>query len=331
MDLLSLTVTTAAQPTYITGMGYHHPERVVDNAHFEANLDTTDAWIRERTGIIERRYADETVDTSDLGAIATRRALHDAGWNADYVDLLVCATSTPDALIPSTACYIANKLGMPSIAFDVNAACSGFVYGLATAQGMMAAQGAQHVILCAAEKYSRVTDQTDRANAIFWGDAAASVALQAERPERGMEVVDILLKNRNEGADLVRTPIGGYFTMVGNRVKTIASDGMAGNVTELLERNGLEPADLRALVAHQANLRLVEKLAASFDIDDTRHWTNVEKFGNQGAAGAVTSLMQGIESTNGDLRDGDLFLMVVYGSGFTGGSVLLRWVDAATA
>ena len=314
--------------TFINGLGWHHPERVVTNAELMARMDTSDEWIRDHTGIRERRYAPDDVDTSDLGAIALSSALQDASLRQGDLDLLVCATSTPDALIPSTASYIANKLGLRAVAFDVGAACSGFVHGLAVAQAMLHAQDHGRVALCVAEKYTRVIDPEDRANSIFWGDAAGAVVLQPESPLVGLEVVDVELSSHNEGADLVRIPLGGHFEMHGRAVKKIAFQGMVDSATSMLDRHGLRTADLRAFVCHQANLRMIEGLAERLEIADEQHWHNVELFGNQGGAGALAAFCTNLDEHRDDLADGDLFLITVYGSGFTGGSALLRWIDA---
>jgi 3-oxoacyl-[acyl-carrier-protein] synthase III len=318
---------TGRTRTFVSGMGYHHPERVVTNQHLMERMDTSDEWIREHTGIRERRYADDDVDTSDLGVVATSRALRDASLDPSELDVLICATSTPDALIPSTASYIANKLQLRATAFDVNAACSGFIYGLAVARGMLSANGEGRLALCAAEKYTRVIDPGDRANSIFWGDGAGTIVLQSERPVLGIEVVDVLLANHNEGADLVRIPIGGHFEMHGRAVKKIAFDGLVASATGILEQNELRPGDLRGFVSHQANLRMIEALADRLGLSDDQHWHNVELFGNQGAAGVLTAFCAGIEERLDELQDGDLFLLTVYGSGFTGGSALMRWLD----
>lgn len=315
---------------FISGMGYHHPERRITNDDLARHMATSDEWIREHTGILERRYAEVGVDTSDLGVIATRRALEDAGWEPSDLDLLICVTSTPDCLIPATASYICNKLRLQSVAFDVNAACSGFVYGLAVAQGMMAAQGYERVAVCAADRYTGVIDPADRKNSIFWGDSAATVLLQPERPPVGAELVDVVVENLNEGPDLVKTPVGGYFAMDGPAVKTIAFKGMVDSATDILTRNELSASDLRAFMAHQANLRLLETLAGTLGVDENRHWHNVEMCGNQGAAGVATTFCAGVEGHREELAAGDLLLLTVYGSGFTGGSTLLRWIDGRT-
>jgi 3-oxoacyl-[acyl-carrier-protein] synthase-3 len=311
---------------FIAGMGYHHPQRRVTNEDLVRRMDTSDEWILERTGIRERRYADEGVDTSDLGALATTKALEDVGWDPTELELLICATSTPDCLVPSTASYICNKLQLPSVALDVNAACSGFVYGLAVARGLMETSGFGRVALCTAEKYSRVVDPTDRRNAIFWGDSAATVMLQRDPPPVGAELIDVVLKNVNEGADLAKVPIHGYVAVEGNAVKPIADKGFTDSATHILERNRLSTEDLRAFMGHQVNLRVLESLADALGVNG-RHWHNVETLGNQGAAGVVTTFCAGIERHGGELEDGDLFLLTVFGAGFTSGSALLRWVD----
>jgi 3-oxoacyl-[acyl-carrier-protein] synthase-3 len=312
--------------TFIAGMGYHHPQRRVTNEDLVRRMDTSDEWILERTGIRERRYADEGVDTSDLGVFATTKALDDVGWDPTELELLICATSTPDCLVPSTASYICNKMQLPSVALDVNAACSGFVYGLAVAQGLMETSGFGRVALCTAEKYSRVVDPTDRRNAIFWGDSAATVMLQRDPPPVGAELIDVVLKNVNEGADLAKVPIRGYVAVEGNAVKPIADKGFTDSATDILERNRLSTEDLRAFMGHQVNLRVLESLADTLGVNG-RHWHNVETLGNQGAAGVVTTFCAGIERHAGELKDGDLFLLTVFGAGFTSGSALLRWVD----
>lgn len=311
---------------YVSGMAIHHPARVVTNHDLMVTMDTSDEWIRDHTGIRERRYAEEGVDTSDLGVIATASAIERSGLDPSELDLLICATSTPDCLIPATASYIANKLALTAVAFDVNAACSGFVYGLAVARALMASAGHRRVVMCVAEKYTRVIDPSDRANSIFWGDAAGAVVLAPERPAVGLEVVDVSLTAHNQGADLVRISIGGHFEMQGRAVKKIAFQGMVDSATELLARHGLVPADLRAFACHQANLRLVEALGERLGIDEDRNWQSAELFGNQGAAGVLTAFYAGVERHADELVDGDLFLLTVYGSGFSGGSALLRWV-----
>ncbi|HKX46032.1 MAG TPA: ketoacyl-ACP synthase III, partial [Planctomycetota bacterium] len=304
------------------------PRDVITNAELLERIDTTDEWIVAHTGMRERRRAPADWDTSDLGADATRAALERTGWAGDDVDLLVCATSTPDRLIPATASFISKKLGIDPVAFDVNAACSSFVYGLAVVEGLMGRMGYQRAALCTAEKYTRVTDYTDRSTCIFFGDSAATVLLQTERPERGLEVVDVTLENCNEGADYVTTFIGGYFWQDGRRVKEYALRSFEKSARDMLARHDLAIGDIRAFCGHQANLRVLEQVGAAIGLRPEQHWHNVAELGNQGAAGVATAFCTRLDEHRASLRDGDLFLLTVFGSGFTYASALLRWVDA---
>ena len=313
--------------SYIVGTGFTLPDRVLTNAQLCDSVDTTDDWIVSHTGILERRLADDDTNTSDLGVLATASALERTGWEARELDLLVCATSTPDSLIPATASHIGKKMGIDPVAFDVNAACSGFVYGLAVADSLATAMAYRRVALVTAEKYSRVTDYSDRATCIFFGDSAATVLLQSERPARGFEIVDLIMENRNEGADAVKTPIGSTFRQDGRVVKEYALHHFEKSASEILGRNGVAVGDLRAFCAHQANMRVLEQVAATVGITPEQHWHNVDTCGNQGAAGVITSFCSALEREEERLADGDLFLLTVFGSGFTTGSVLLRRID----
>lgn len=312
---------------YLAGSGVYFPEERITNRDLLAKIDTTEEWLDSRIGIRERRKAPAEVNTSDLGALATRVALADAGWSPASVELLVCATSTPDNLIPATASFICQKIGMNPVAFDVNAACSGFVYGLAVAQSLMQTVGYRRALLCTAEKYTRVTDYTDRSTCVFFGDSAATVALQPEEPQLGAEVVDVTMRNYNEGAALVQTPVGGYFMQDGPRTKEIALEAFTSSAGEMLRRHGLAMRDIRAFMGHQANLRVLETVGEKLGVSNGQHWYNVDMFGNQGAAGVITTLCGGIRARAGELRHDDWLLCTVFGSGFTSGSALLRWID----
>ncbi len=311
--------------TYIAGTGYHHPERVLTNADLIVRIDTSEEWIVSHTGIQARNIAADDVDTSDLAVLAIRSALERGGWTVHDVDLLICATSTPDTLAPATAAHAAEKLGLRGIHFDINASCSNFAYGLAVARGLMVAQGQRRLVLSTAEKYSRVVDYADRRFAIFFGDSAAAVLLQPDPPVLGAEVVDIRLSSHNEGAGLALTPVQGWFTMDGAAIKPIATRLLVESAGDMLDAHGLTIADLRAFMAHQMNYRLLEDLVEALGVRDDQHWHNVQTRGNQGGAGIVTTLCAGIASE--PLADGDLLLLSVVGSGFTAGSVLLRWID----
>ena len=313
-------------PIYIAGTGFFVPEERITNPQLIASVNTTEEWIDSHIGIRERRRAKDEDDTSALGAYATAAACERLGWKPGDLDLLVCATSTPDSLIPATASWICKQLEIDPVAFDVNAACSGFVYGIATAKAMMDSLGYERVAMVTAEKYTRVTDYTDRKTCVFFGDSAGTVLMTKERPKLGFEVVDVVMENMNEGAECVTTPIKGYFTQDGPEVKKYALKGFTKSATTILERNGLTPADLYAFVGHQANYRVLQTVCDMLGVAESQHWHNVRDFGNQGAAGAATTFCQKVEEHEDALEDGAYVLSTTFGSGFTTGSALLRVV-----
>jgi 3-oxoacyl-[acyl-carrier-protein] synthase-3 len=314
-------------PTYVAGHGHHHPATRLTNDDLTRTLDTTADWIESHTGIVERRRAVDGVDTSDLAVEAIRAALAGAGWDTGDVELLICATSTPDTLAPATASWICNKLGMRAVPFDMNASCSGFIYGLAVADALLATRGLSRVVLSAAEKYSRVVDHEDRRFEIFFGDSAGALLLQPEPPAVGLEMVDLTMDARSEGTELALTPVKGFFSMDGAAIKPIATELLVVSARAMLHRNSLEVGDLRAFMAHQMNYRLLEDLVEALGVTDEQHWHNVRTAGNQGGAGVLTTLCAGLDDHADELRDGDLLMLTVVGSGFTAGSALLRYVD----
>ena len=313
---------------YISGMGSYHPEGRLTNDDLVGMVDTSHEWIIDHTGIQERRRAADGELASDLGAVATREALAAAGWEPDDLDLIIVATSSPDTMIPPTACHLARKLGSASVAFDVNGACAGFAYGLATARSFMTDMGHRRVALCCAEKYTGFTDYTDRSTCVLFGDGAATVLLESEKPARGAQVVDILLRNDHRWTDLVTVPVGGYFKFAGRKLKEPAGGMLVDNAMTMLERHDLKASDLRAFVGHQANYRLLQTVGKQIGVTEEQHWSNVRMMGNQGSAGVLTTLCTGIQEHAADLRDGDLFLLSVVGSGLTSGCVLRRWTTS---
>lgn len=310
---------------FIAGAGYHHPPERVTNAQLAQTVATTDAWILERTGVVERRRAAPDVKTSDMGVIATRHALAQAGLTPRDLDLLVCATSSPDSMLPPLACHIGHKLGIDPVAFDVNAACAGFAYALSVARSLMDTQAHRCVAVCAADRYTSFVDYGDRRTCILFGDAAATIVLSREAPASGAEVVDVHLENWHAGIDLVSVPIGGHWQLQSGTVNPAAGEIMRRAAQTLLDRHGLRASDLRAFIGHQANFRLLEEIAQRLGVDEKQHWSNVQWMGNTGAAGVLATYAEGIEEHAASLRDGDWILMTVVGAGCTGGSVLLRW------
>lgn len=314
-------------PIYIAATGHHIPEERITNDQLVATLDTTHEWIMRHVGIRERRAARRDQRPSDLGVLATADALGKGGWKASEVDLLICATTTPDALAPATACYMGQKLGIDPVAFDVGAACSGFLYALQTTAGMIATGNYRRAVCVASEDYTRLTDYTNRETCIFFGDSAGAALMQPEEPELGLELVDVQLTNVNEGVPYVGLPINGYFSQVGNQVLQYATKCFMARSTEMLEKHGLTPGDLRAFVGHQANLIMLNSVVEKLGLRPDQHWHNVEWVGNQGCAGVASALSFHLEKHRDELKHGDWFLLTTFGAGFTTGSALLRWID----
>lgn len=312
---------------YIAEQAWFAPPARITNGELAERVETSDAWIVEHTGIRERRRAPDDWGASDLGAEATRRALERAAWEARSLDLLVCATQTPDLLLPSTACLIGSALNADPVAFDVNAACSGFLYGLMVVEALLKSGSHRRAALVVAEKVTGITDYADRTTCIFFGDGASTALMTRDRPPAGFEVVDLLLHNEHSGARLVTTPVGGTFRQDGAAVKRFAATQMVSTARQMLDRHGLSAGDLRAFCAHQANLRIIELVADELGLAPEQHWHNVEDFGNQGAAGLSSALARGVERHADSLADGDLILLSAVGAGMTSGSALLRRIS----
>lgn len=311
---------------YIAALAHHHPIERLTNEALASGLDTSEEWIIDRTGIAERRRVAPGERSSHLAVVATRHALKEAGWSPQDVELLVCATSSPDTMLPAAAAHIGRELGTDAVAFDVNAACAGFAYAMATARSMMPSMGFRRAAVCCAETYTAFTDYSDRRTAVLFGDGAATALLQTSPPAWGAEVVDVDLRNWHDGLDFVQVPCRGTWHLEGPKIKGPALKMMADSALRTLERNGLAVADLRAFMAHQANYRILEALADHLGVREDQHWSNVRLMGNQGAAGVLATLSEGVALRSRELRAGDPILLTVVGAGFTSGSVLLRWL-----
>ena len=309
---------------YIAGLGEHHPEQRITNADLAALVDTSDAWIDSHIGIVERRRAPEGQGASDLGAAAVRDCLADAELAPSDLDLIVCATSTPDVVAPPTACYIAGKLGIRPTAFDVDAACSGFLVGLAVAGPLVETGQHRRAALVATECYTRFTDYGDRTTCIYFGDGAACALLQTERPRTGYEVIDVITDAEPDGTEHAYLPHGGHVVLDGPELKQRAVPAFIASATRMLDRHGLAASDLAAFAGHQMNYRLLEHIAATLGVDPSRHWHTVRELGNRGAAGCPATLV--LKSREVALRDGELVLLTVFGAGFLTASALLRRV-----
>lgn len=319
----------------VAGVGAYLPDRVLTNADLERLVDTSDEWIVTRTGIRERRIASPEQATSDLVAVAVQRALRCAGIEPADVDLLIVATSTPDRLMPSAACLAQHKLGMTCPAFDVNAACSGFVYALEV--GAAAVESGRHetVVVAGADTLSRVIDFTDRRTCVLFGDGAGAVVLRASASPG---VLSVVLGADGTGAELLCIPGGGsvapcsaevverreqYLRMNGPEVFKFAVRVIPDATRSALEQAGFGVDELRWLIPHQANSRILATIEQRLSIDDDRVFSNLEMTGNTSAASIPLALDD--LYTGGRLAPGDLIGLVGFGAGLTWGAAILRW------
>jgi 3-oxoacyl-[acyl-carrier-protein] synthase-3 len=315
------------------------PTRVVPNSYFEALVETSDQWIVERTGIRERRFAGEGESTATLATAAGAEALRRAGVSPSSVDLLIVATCTPERLIPSTAAFVQTRLGMSGPAFDLNAACAGFVYALSVGEAQIRAGTADRVLIVGAEVLSRVLDLTDRTTCVLFGDGAGAVLLEpAEEPG----VMDSLLALDGSQAELLTVPAGGagepttaetvaagrhFLRMIdGQMVFKSAVTGMAAIARELLEKAGVSPEDLAMVIGHQANARILAALGKRLGLPPEKVFVDIEKVGNTSAASIPIAIDRAWQA--GRLSPGDLVLTVAFGAGLAWGANLIRWTAA---
>jgi 3-oxoacyl-[acyl-carrier-protein] synthase-3 len=317
----------------LDGLGVAVPDRVVTNDDLAARLDTTDEWIRSRTGIAQRRMADPSVATSDLAAEAARAACKTAGM--DSPSAVIVATTTPDHPMPGVAPLVAARLGWGGVpAFDVQAACSGFVYALASATGLLAAGVTDRVLVIGADLMSRITNQDDRATAVLFGDGAGAVTLRAGEPDELGAVGPFDLGSDGDNVGQLFVEAGGtrapgpsldeparFLSMSGRDVYRHAVRRMTDSSTQLLQRAGLEVDDVDRFVAHQANLRILMAVADRLGIPEQRRVSNVDRYGNTSAASIPLAL------ADAALRPGERLLLTAFGSGFTWGSTLMTWPD----
>lgn len=298
------------------------------NAELETMVDTTDEWIVSRTGIRERHIAAEGEFTSDLACEAARQAIQAAGIQAQEIDMIIVATTTPDRVFPSTACLVQDKLGIANCpAFDVQAVCSGFIYALATADSFIKTGGARQVLVIGADTMSRITDWTDRSNCILWGDGAGAVILRAS-DEPG--ILSSHLHADGSYTDLLHVPSGvsrqdggGTIMMAGNPVFKVAVNTLDAIVDETLAANNLEKSDIDWVVPHQANIRILQATAKKLGMDMDRVIVTVDKHGNTSAASIPLALDVAVR--DGRIKSGDMLLMEAFGGGFTWGSVLMKY------
>lgn len=301
----------------VTGWGTALPERIVTNADLEKILDTSDAWIAERTGIRERRFGGTT---SGLAIEAGRRAMERAGVAPDDIGALVLATSTPDQTMPASSAAVAHGLGIHGGAFDVNAACAGFVYALVTAAGLVST-GLDRVLLVGSETMSRILDHADRSTAIIFGDGAGAVVLEAAPGDRALLGWDFGTDGSLRG--LLDADVGGFLQMNGKEIYRRAVRATVDSARAALERAKVGVDDVALFVPHQANLRILEAVSARLGLPLERTAVALDRTGNTSAASVPLALAQAADA--GRLADGDLVLTTGFGAGMTWASAVFRW------
>ncbi len=320
-------------PVAITGLGSYLPEQVVTNEDFAKRLDTSDEWIRTRTGIRERHYAAPHQATSDLATEAGRAALNDAGLTADDVDVIIVATTTPDHPVPATAPIVAARLGRTCTAFDLNAACSGFVYGLQVGSGMAA--GGSTVLLIGAETLTRYVDPDDRSIAVLFGDGAGAVVLQRDAAASigpfdlssdGSELEILWMRaggSREPFDPIAHAEASSRMSMRGGDVYRHAVTRMTSSSQIVLEAAGITIDDIDLMVGHQANLRILEAVGQRLGVPEHRCHVTVDRHGNTSAASIPLALDDARQQ--GLLDPGARLLLTAFGGGLTWGSCVLTW------
>lgn len=321
----------------IRGTGSAWPDRVMTNADFEKTLDTSDEWIRTRTGIRERRICAPGEDTLTLARTASQRALADAGLSPVDLDMIILATCTPTVPVPATACFLQHELGCRQIpAFDVSAACSGFMYAFVTGTNFLAAGQARNILVVGAETMSAITDFEDRGTCILLGDGAgAAIIGPAQSADSG--VYDTCLGADGSGAQMIWVPAGGsrepatartvnerlhFLKMRGREVYKFAVTKMQSVIEEALARAGLIPSDLAMVIPHQSNLRIIESATERLGLPPEKVAVNIDRFGNTSAASIPLALDEARRT--GRIKAGDWIILAGFGAGLTWGAVLIR-------
>ncbi|SMX41754.1 beta-ketoacyl-ACP synthase III [Actibacterium lipolyticum] len=317
----------------VAGIGHYLPERVVPNSEFEKTLDTTDEWIRSRSGIERRHFAADGENTSHLATKAAQNALKDAGLTADDIDAVIVATSTPDLTFPSAATMVQHQLGMTSgFAFDVQAVCAGFIFALTNANALIVSGQAKRILVIGAETFSRIMDWTDRGTCVLFGDGAGAVIIEAQEAAGTPEDRGILATDLNSDGtyrDLlyvdggVSTGTTGHLRMHGKEVFRHAVEKLAKTAHTALDKAGLSGGDVDWIVPHQANLRIIKATAQKMQVPMDNVIVTVQDHGNTSAASIPLALSVG--KSEGRIKPGDLIVTEAIGGGLAWGAVVLRW------
>jgi 3-oxoacyl-[acyl-carrier-protein] synthase-3 len=321
----------------IISIGSYLPERILSNFDLEKMIDTSDEWITERTGIKERRIADESQAASDLAFEASKIALERAGLNAGEIDMIIVATITGDMPFPSTACFLQNRLGASrAVGFDINATCSGFLYALYIADGFIRSGMHRKILVVGTEVLSKVTDWKDRTTCVIFGDGAGAAVVESTSEDRG--ILSMSINSDGSMWELINIPGGGSrnpastdtlkkglhsIRMKGNETFKVAVRTLEDVALKTLADNNLDPSQLSLLVPHQANLRIIQATAERLNLPMEKVFVNLERYGNTSAASIPIALDEAL--TSGRIKDGDYILLEAFGGGLTWASALIKW------
>jgi 3-oxoacyl-[acyl-carrier-protein] synthase-3 len=323
----------------LKSIGAYVPEKKLTNKDFESMVETTDEWIKQRTGIEERYIADENQSTSDLAYEAAKQAIERSKLDKDAIDTIICATITPDFLcMPSTACVIADKLGIKnSTAFDISAACSGFVYAMSIAKAFIESGMKKNVLIIGAEKMSSIVDYSDRTTCVLFGDGAGAAVISATE-DKNKSIIDIKTSSDGEYQDFLITPGCGsktpcsqkvidesmqFLKMKGNETFKLAVNTLTKDVIEILQENNITSDDIDYFIPHQANFRIIDAVSKKLKVDKDKVVLTVAKYGNTSAASIPMAINKWYE--DGKLKSGDLMLLDTFGGGLTWGSALVHF------
>ncbi len=320
----------------IVGVGFHVPEKILTNRDLEKMVETSDEWIRTRTGISERRIADKGVGVSDLSAKAAAKAIKNAGVKAEDIDLILMATTTPDMPLPSAACFVQEKIGAKNAAaFDLAAACAGFVYGLVTAEQFIKCGTYKTVLVIGADLISSFIDWTDRDTCVLFGDGAGAAVLK-EVSSGG--ILSSVLGSDGRYADLLKICAGGsktpaspdsvagkghYLQMSGGDVFKLAVRGMSDALSQALSKAGVKKEDIACFIPHQANQRIIDAVSERLGVLKEKVFVNLEKYGNTSSASCAIALCEAVES--GRIRKKDKVALATFGSGLVWGALVMEW------
>lgn len=325
------------QRASITGIGSFLPGKVLTNYDLEKIVDTSDDWIIQRTGIKERRIVEEGVITSDLAAQASIRAMEDAGVSPKDLDLIITSTITPDHFFPATSCYIQQKIGATrASAFDILAACAGFIYALSIGRSFVDSGAMKTVLVIGAECLSKITDYTDRKTCVLFGDGAGAVIIQKSSAKH--EILDTKLAADGSQADVLVMPGGGskypatlesvqqqmhYIKFKGKEVFKLAINNITNLIYETIEKNGLKLSDIDLIIPHQSNLRIIEATMEKIGLPMEKAFVNIDKYGNTSSASIPIAIDEARKE--GRLKKGNIIMLVAFGGGLTWGSSIIRW------